>query len=169
MDLEQTLERLGGIASLEQLRARGVDRPAILAARHRGGVVHWRARTAAPTMARQPLHDVLQHVVECQPPALALAVLDSAVHEGGVSLEWLRRILDGTARGRLLATEIDGRAHHALVEGFARDRWLDREQQLRGYDVLRLIDAEVLHDRPRVLADIRRMVSVDRHRTRARR
>lgn len=287
MDVEQALESLGGIASLEQMRARGIGRADILEARRRGTVfkvrrgwcatrsadaqvveavrirgqatcitatralglwtyddgrlhvavpgngsrlnprfdgapaahldasvrVHWRARTAAPTMARQPLRDVLQHVVECQSPERALAVLDSAVHEGRCSLEWLRRVLDDTARGRMLAAEVDpgagaggesivrwrlrqegirvrtqlwiddlgprdfvlgdrlvvevdGREHHALVEGFARDRWLDRELQLRGYDVLRFTYAEVLHDWPRVLADIRRMVSVDRHRTR---
>lgn len=289
MELEVTIERLGGIASLEQLRARGFDRADILAARHRGGVVkvrrgwcalrtadadavaavrirgqatcitatralgiwthddgrlhvaipgngsrlnprldgappahldssvavHWRARTAAPTMARQPLRDVLQHVVECQPPELALAVLDSAVHTGRCSLGWLRRAIGGTARGRELApvvdqtadaggesimrwrlraakvrvipqfrveglgrrdfllgdrliVEIDGREHHAMVEGFARDRWLDRELQLRGYDVLRFTYAEVLYDWDRVLATIMRMVDADRHRTRPR-
>lgn len=290
MDVEQALESLGGVASLEQMRARGLGRAEILEARRRGAVfkvrrgwcalrtadthvvaavrirgqatcitatralglwtfddgrlhvavpgngsrlnarsdeappahlddsvrVHWRVRTTAPTMARQPLRDVLQHVVECQPPELALAVLDSAVHEGRCSQEWLRRVLDDSVRGRLLVAEvdagagaggesivrwrlrqegirvrtqvwiddlgprdfvvgdrlvveIDGREHHALVEGFARDRWLDRELQLRGYDVLRFTYAEVLHDWPRVLADIRRMVSADRHRTRAQR
>lgn len=287
MDLERTIERLGGVASLEQLRARGFGRADILAMRRRGAVVkvrrgwcatraadpdvvaavrirgqatcitatramglwtlddgrlhvavpgngsrlnpraegalpahedpsvavHWRARTAAPTMARQPLRDVLQHVVECQPPDLALAVLDSAVHQGRCSLGWARRTISGSKRGRLLAPaidpsadaggesivrwrlravgirvepqfrveglgrrdfrlgerlilEIDGREHHALVEGFQRDRWLDRELQLRGYVVLRFTYAEVLHDWDRVLAAIMRMVDGDRHRIR---
>jgi len=290
MDAEHTIERLGGVASLEQLRARGVHRADVLVARRRGVVVkvrrgwcalrsadadvvaavrirgqatcitatralglwtlddgrlhvaipgngsrlnpraegappahldptvaaHWRARTTAPTLARQPLRDVLQHVVECQPPDLALAVLDSAVHEGRCSLEWVRRAISGTSRGRLLApvidpsadaggesivrfrlraaqvrvipqfrvdglgrrdflvgdrliVEIDGREHHALVEGFARDRWLDRELQLRGYDVLRFTYAEILHEWDRVLATIMRMVDGDRHRSRPRR
>ncbi|MFC7431144.1 MULTISPECIES: endonuclease domain-containing protein [unclassified Agrococcus] len=155
----------------------------------------------------------LQHVVERQPAELALAVLDSATHQGRCWLPWLRGVLDGTAHGRMLARlvdpgagaggesivrwrlrqagirvetqrrvpglgprdfrlgerlilEIDGREHHALVEGFQRDRWLDRELQLRGDDVLRFTDAEVLHDWDRVLADIRRMVRADRHRHR---
>lgn len=290
MDLEQTIERLGGVASLEQLRARGFDRADILAVRRRGGVskvrrgwcalrsadadvvaavrirgqatcitatralglwthddgrlhvaipgngsrlnprdddappahldptvaVHWRSRTAAPTMARQPLRDVLAHVVECQPPELAVAVLDSAVHRGRCSLAWMRSAIDGSARGRWLAplvdpsadaggesivrfrlraaqvrvvpqfrvdglgrrdflvgdrliVEVDGREHHALVEGFARDRWLDRELQLRGYDVLRFTYAEVLYDWDRVLATIMRLVDGDRHRSRSHR
>ncbi|QCR18642.1 hypothetical protein C1N71_03570 [Agrococcus sp. SGAir0287] len=288
MDVEQTVGRLGGIASLEQLRARGFGRADVVEARRRGGlrkvrrgwcavpdadadavaavrvrgqatcitaaralglwtvddgrlhvavpgngsrlnprqegappahhdptvVVHWRARTAAPTMARQPLRDVLVHVAECQPPDLALAVLDSAVRQGRCSLGWLRRVLSDSARGRELATvvdgsadaggesivrwrlraarvraipqfrveglgrrdflvgerlivEIDGREHHALVEGFARDRWLDRELQLRGYDVLRFTYAEILHDWDRVLATIMRAVDADRHRDRS--
>ncbi|WP_425843311.1 hypothetical protein [Agrococcus sp. TSP3-2-1] len=80
--------------------------------------LHWRGRTRAPELARQPLADVLLHVVECQPTELALAVLDACLHERRCTLPWLRRLLEGSERGRLLASLLDAGAGSGLESIF---------------------------------------------------
>lgn len=84
--------------------------------------LHWRSRTSAPTMARQPLADVLLHVVECQPPDRALAVLDACLHDGRCSEPWLLRLLQASAKGRVLASQVDIGAGSGL-ESLARHRF----------------------------------------------
>ncbi|ROR64936.1 DUF559 domain-containing protein [Agrococcus jenensis] len=81
--------------------------------------LHWRGRTRAPQLARQPLGDILLHVVECQPPALALAVLDACLHERRCSVRWLVARLQASARGRALAPLLDAGAGSGL-ESIAR-------------------------------------------------
>ena len=58
-------------------------------------------------MARQTLREILLHVVECQPPHLALAVLDSAVHSGRASAGFVRSAVSETRRGAVLASCLD--------------------------------------------------------------
>lgn len=89
--------------------------------------VHWRA-TTVPGDARQPLRDILLHVVACQPPELALAVLDSAVREGRCTLTGLQRLLQVSERGRVLADHIDPGAGSGGESIF---RWKMRSSGIR--------------------------------------
>ena len=75
-----------------------------------GVVLHWRDRTAAPAMARQTLREVVQHVVECQPAPLALAVLDSALHQRRATERWMRGAIGHLPRGKVLADCLDAGA-----------------------------------------------------------
>lgn len=89
------------------------------ATRDPGVALHWRARTRAPQLARQPLGDVLLHVVECQSPPFALAVLDACLHERRCSARWLLELLQRSSRGRALAPLLDPGAGSGL-ESIAR-------------------------------------------------
>ncbi|WP_306232604.1 hypothetical protein [Agrococcus beijingensis] len=73
---------------------------------------------------------MLLHVVECQPPELALAVLDACVHDRRRTAEHLARLLSGTERGRLLATLLDGGAGSGL-ESIARYRFRSHGLRVR--------------------------------------
>lgn len=73
-------------------------------------VLHWRDRTAAPRLARQTLREITQHVVECQPPPLALAVLDSVLRQRRASERWLRDAIEPLPRGAALAACLDAGA-----------------------------------------------------------
>ncbi|WP_413318710.1 hypothetical protein AA0Z99_01265 [Agrococcus sp. 1P02AA] len=81
-------------------------------------VLHWRGRTE-PGRAMQSLDDALLHVVECQPPALALAVLDASVRRERTTVSALRGLLGGSERGRLLRELVDPGAGSGL-ESIAR-------------------------------------------------
>lgn len=181
MELEERIARLGGVASIEQLRAVGFDLSAVTAARRlgsvlhvrrgwysvpgadsrlveavrirgqltcisaaaamglwvwddrrlhvgvpgnggrlnarrRGGprppddpgvILHWRDRTAAPSLARQTLREVLEHVVECQPPALALAVLDSVLEQRRATRSWVEAAVGHLPRAAPLISALD--------------------------------------------------------------
>lgn len=173
-------------------------------------VVHWGRSTRARTLARQSLRDVVLHVVACQPPERALAVLDSLLQKGRCTRAWLESVLSESAQGSLLRphvvddagsglesmtrwgfiqedipfrtqvwipglgprdflvgerllVEIDGREHHATVEGFERDRRLDREAQAIGYDLLRFTSVDVVHQWPRMLGTIHRYMAAGLH------
>lgn len=99
-------------------RAKGAPDPL----RDRTVALHWRGRTGAPQHAMQSLEDALLHVVECQPPELALAVLDSCVHGKRIDADALTALLAGSARGRSLAPLVDGGAGSGL-ESIARFRF----------------------------------------------
>lgn len=75
-----------------------------------GVVLHWRDRTRAPNMARQTLREIVQHVVECQPPQLALAVLDSVLEQRRATERWIRDAIEALPRGAALAGCLDAGA-----------------------------------------------------------
>jgi len=123
----------------------------------------------------------LRGAIEHLPRGAVLADrLDAGAGAGGESiLRWHLRaagirfrtqvVIDGLYRadflvGRSLLIEVDGREHHATVEGFERDRVLDRELQSRGYIVLRFTYRELLSDPASVVAAILAVIRTGRHR-----
>lgn len=70
--------------------------------------------------------------------------------------------------GDRVLMEVDGREHHAQVQGFERDRWRDREAQRRGFIPLRFSHLDVEQRWEAVEASVLDFVRSDRHRDRRR-
>jgi very-short-patch-repair endonuclease len=56
-----------------------------------GTCIHWRRRSGADTRTVQPMAEVLVHAVECQSEERAIAIMDSALNLGMISLAELAR------------------------------------------------------------------------------
>ena len=65
--------------------------------------------------------------------------------------------------GKRLVIEVDGKAHHTGVERFHRDRDRDLELKARGYEVIRLTYAHVVHDWERASARIAAIIQRRQH------
>lgn len=89
--------------------------------RARGPAVrHWWPLTEPVEPARTGLIDTLVHVVRCQPRRFSVAVLDSALHAGLVSVREVEHLLERVpARHRFAATLLDPRAESG-VESLVR-------------------------------------------------
>lgn len=84
--------------------------------RARGEVVrHWWPVVDAVERTRTGLLDTLAHVVRCQPRPFAVAVLDSAMHEGLVTLAEIDRVLTRVpARHRMQLATLDALAESGV-------------------------------------------------------
>lgn len=66
--------------------------------------------------------------------------------------------------GDPLVIECDSRAHHTGEAAYAEDRRRDLELVARGYTVVRLTWADVMHGRDRTAATLRELIRAGRHR-----
>jgi very-short-patch-repair endonuclease len=84
--------------------------------RARGGAVrHWWPVRDHVEQTRTGLNDTLAHVVRCQPPRFAIAVLDSALHAGLVSVREVESVLERVpARHRIPPARLDPRAESGI-------------------------------------------------------
>jgi hypothetical protein len=89
-----------------------------------GITVHWRSKADRQewTAGMSPVLTAAAHAVECQPPHMAVAVLDSLLHRGLASHRSLLALLAAMpARHRRLSLLLDGRSEEG-IESIARFR-----------------------------------------------
>ncbi|WP_286279057.1 endonuclease domain-containing protein [Naasia aerilata] len=89
-----------------------------------GVTVHWRSRTDRVEWddGISPVLVAAEHTAQCQPPHLAIAVLDSLLHRRMASLGGVQSVLAAMpAHVRKLAPLVDGRSEEG-IESIARYR-----------------------------------------------
>ena len=83
--------------------------------REAGSVQHWWPTVDARVSTRTSLADCLAHVVRCQPRAIAVAVIDSALHAGVASHDEMDAILERVPmRHRLPVSMLDARSESGI-------------------------------------------------------
>ncbi len=147
------------------------------------GVTHW-TKPVSLVPGRTLLastEDALAHIAVCQPFDTALVLWESAARVERLSPEALRTIPFVSRAARRLAAsvtglsdsgletldrlvlQIDGYEFHSSSEQRTRDIAHNAELRLRGYTVIRLSYAQIVHDWPAVAEIIRRAVAAGLH------
>lgn len=85
-----------------------------------GAVAHWWPTAAARELTRTSLVDSLAHVVRCQPRAVAVAVIDSALSAGFVSERELHAILARVPTCRRIPTSMFDARSESGIESLVR-------------------------------------------------